>query len=89
MLQLDNNLYFLLLFAALLLFGFIVLLLEIRVIISAGQGWDVRSTRIVGLTLVILGALSVLAISSKDTEIAPVVAVLGSVAGYLFGKTGD
>jgi hypothetical protein len=42
-----------------------------------------------GLTLVTLGALSVLAISSKEADTAPVVAVLGSVAGYLFGKTGE
>jgi uncharacterized membrane protein len=87
--SLGKNLYFLLLFTVLVVFGFVVVMFEIRIIIAAGKGWDVRSTRIVGLTLVIVGALSVLAISSKDTEIAPVVAVLGSIAGYLFGKTGD
>jgi hypothetical protein len=87
--ELSDKLYFLLLFVLLLLFGLSVLLLEIRVILSANKGWDTRSTRIVGLTLVIIGVLSVLAITSSTNQIAPVVAVLSSVAGYLFGKTGD
>ena len=87
MFDISNNIYFLIQLGTILVFGLIVLALEVRVIVATASGWDVRSTRIVGLTLVVIAALCVLALTDTEARMSPIMAVLGSIAGYLFGRT--
>jgi hypothetical protein len=69
---------------AILLFGAVIIGLEIW---RMEKGWSIASTRIVGLTLVIIAAmfLSLQGLSS-ETQVAAALGLLGTVAGYLLGK---
>jgi hypothetical protein len=75
-----------------LAFGLIAVALETWIVRSQGRGWDVGSTRIVGVTLLITAALCFPTVLSDETakEMGPAVAgLLGTVAGYLLGRQDD
>ena len=71
---------------AVLIFAAAIIGLEVLVMILRGRGWGPMSTRIVGLSLVIVAAL-ILALSDLATDQrSPVYTLLGVVAGYLAGR---
>lgn len=72
---------------ALLIFGAIVIGLEILVMIRRGKGWGTTSSRLVGLTLVAVLTVFVFLARNPEDDVAPVFAIIGTIAGYLVGKS--
>ncbi len=70
-----------------LLFGLIVLGLEVGVLLRLNQGWGVNSTRIVGLTLVVVSGVFLITSGYSEKQIAPMIGLLGTIVGYLLGKS--
>jgi len=70
-----------------LIFGALVLLLQSQLIYKAHPPWSSNAIlRINGLTLIITGALMLVTASYSANDIAPVIGLLGSIAGYLLGS---
>ncbi len=70
-----------------LLFGLVVLSLEVFVLLKQKQGWGVNSTRIVGLTLVVVSGVFLITAGYSESQIAPMIGLLGTIVGYLLGKS--
>jgi hypothetical protein len=70
-----------------LAFGLLVMGLEVLVVVRTAKAWDTDSTRIVGLTLVVVAGLFLITAGYSQDQIAPMVGLLGTVAGYLLGKS--
>jgi hypothetical protein len=72
---------------AFLLFGAVVVGLEIRVLILKNQGFGPQAVRIVGITIVIVVACALAASNLGLERITAVVGLLGTLAGYLAGMS--
>jgi len=70
-----------------LLFGIVILVLEVFVLLRQKQGWGVNSTRIVGLTLVVIAGVFLITAGYSESQIAPMIGLLGTIVGYLLGKS--
>ncbi len=70
-----------------LLFGVLLIGLQVLVMLKMAKGWETHSTRMVGLTLVIVAGLFLITAGYSQDQIAPMVGLLGTIAGYLLGKT--
>jgi hypothetical protein len=68
-----------------LVFGAVILLAEIAVTLRLGRNWDAWSLKICGLTLVIVSGLFLIVAGYSQSQSAPMMGLLGSVAGYLLG----
>jgi uncharacterized BrkB/YihY/UPF0761 family membrane protein len=68
----------------------IMVLAEIAVVIVTKSGWDNHSVRVVGLTLVaFLAVFAYLTADPNTKDVLPAVfGLLGSIAGFIVGKTG-
>jgi hypothetical protein len=78
---------------AILAFGAIVLGLQVYVNINTEkpeggkvQGWGPQSVRLYCLTLIIIAVLFLVTLGYPLTELATAFALLGTLAGFLFGK---
>ena len=72
----------------LLVFGLIVIGLEILVMLKRQKGWGPDSSRIVGLSLVVVLAVFIVSTTSISQErLTAAIGLLGTIAGYLLGKT--
>lgn len=80
----DTELY---LSFAVLVFGLIVLGLQMGIMLKAGKGWGPNAIRICGLTLVIIAGVFLITAGYSQDQIAPMVGLLGTIAGYLLGKS--
>jgi len=69
-----------------LIFGLILIALEVKVVNKSNKGWNTGSIRMVGLTLVIIAGLFLIPAGYSQDQIAPMSALLGTIAGYLLGK---
>ncbi len=68
-------------------FGLFVLLAEVVMIKLMKARWTPYSViRIIGLTLIIIAALTLAVNSGGETQISAVIGLLGTLAGYLLGK---
>ncbi len=77
--------YELIISSMVLTFGVIVLLLQFLLMKSA----DIKSEGIISaftVTLIIVGALFLIAAGYKTEDITPVIGLFGTVAGYVLGK---
>jgi hypothetical protein len=70
-----------------LVFGVLLIGLQVLVILKMAKGWETHSIRMVGLTLVIVAGLFLITAGYSQDQIAPMVGLLGTIAGYLLGKT--
>jgi hypothetical protein len=70
-----------------LAFGLLVMGMQVFVMLRTAKGWDMESTRIVGLTLVVVAGLFLITAGYSQDQIAPMIGLLGTIAGYLLGKT--
>lgn len=69
-----------------LVFGGLVFALQTRVILKMTSMWTPHSViRFNGLTLVITGAILLVTAGYSDSQITPVMGLLGAIAGYLLG----
>ena len=72
---------------AFLVFGALVVGLEIRVLTTKNQGFGPQAVRIVGITIVIVVACAIATSGLKLEGISAVIGLLGTLGGYLAGKT--
>lgn len=70
-----------------LIFGLILVCLAIFMTLKRPEGWCTHSTRIIGLILVIVAGLFLITAGYSQNQIAPMIGLLGTVAGYLLGKS--
>jgi len=74
---------------AVLIFGLLLVAAEIVVMLKRQRGWGPSSTQIVGLTLVVTAGLFLVVAGYSPAQIAPMIGLLGTIAGYLLGHGGD
>ena len=74
---------------AVLAFGAAIIALEVYVMIKQHRYWDTWSTKMIGLTLVITAGLFLIPAGYSQEQIAPLVGLLGTIAGYLLGWEGN
>jgi heme/copper-type cytochrome/quinol oxidase subunit 3 len=70
-----------------LVFGLLLIGLQVLVMLKTAKGWETHSTRMVGLTLVIVSGLFLITAGYSENQAAPMIGLLGTIAGYLLGKT--
>lgn len=80
----DTEIY---LSLAVLGFGLVILALQIALMFKVGKGWGPNSIRICGLTLVIISGIFLITAGYSQAQVAPVIGLLGTIAGYLLGKS--
>ena len=81
--------YFTLILSSLiLLFGFLILVLEVWIILSSKSGMDAFAFKIISLTLIITGALFLMTAGYTEDQLTPIIGLLGTVAGYILGQEG-
>jgi len=71
-----------------LVFGAVIISLEILVMLKRSMYWDIWSFKILGLTLVIVAGLFLIVAGYSQNQAAPMMGLLGTVAGYLLAKEG-
>ncbi|PSR15043.1 MAG: hypothetical protein DA408_16345 [Bacteroidetes bacterium] len=69
-----------------LVFGMIVILAQ-ALIISRRQEPLSQSLKYLSITLIIVGSLFLVTAGYGNAQIAPIIGLLGTVAGYLLGRT--
>ena len=69
-----------------LIFGVIIIGLEILVMIKLQKGWGDNSVKIIGLTLMLIMALVVVFSKVEIEKVTAIIGLLGTIAGYLMGK---
>ncbi|AUD05564.1 hypothetical protein [Spirosoma pollinicola] len=72
--------------SVILIFGFLVLCLEVY-IMKASQFTSEQIIRLLSMTLIIISALFLITSAYSDTQMAPAMGLFGTLAGYLLGKT--
>jgi heme/copper-type cytochrome/quinol oxidase subunit 3 len=72
---------------AVLIFGLTFMVAQAVVMVKKKDGWGPYSTRIAGLTLVIVAGLFLITAGYSQDQIAPMIGLLGTIAGYLLGKS--
>lgn len=72
---------------AVLGFGLIILVLQMAVMLKVGKGWGPNAIRISGLTLVVISGVFLITAGYTQDQIAPMIGLLGTIAGYLLGKS--
>lgn len=71
---------------SLLLFGVIVIIVEFLIIKKLDNVRSEGAIKFISVTLIIIGGLFLITSGFSGEEIAPIVGLLGTVAGYLLGK---
>ena len=69
-----------------LAFGLIVLMCEMAIIWRSAKAWSPLSVRIVGLTLALTIGLFLIPAGYTEKQIAPLMGMLGTAVGFLFGQ---
>jgi len=72
--------------ASVLVFGILVMLMEVVYLKSRSDIHPTWVLKIVGLTLVITAGLYLIVAGFSQTQTAAMMGLLGTVAGYLLGK---
>jgi hypothetical protein len=72
---------------AVLGFGLLVLGAQMAIMLKVGKGWGPNSTRISGLRLVVVSGVFLITAGYSQDQIAPMIGLLGTIAGYLLGKS--
>lgn len=73
----------------LLVFGAVLVGLQVLLMVTQRRYWDDWSIKVTGLTLVITSGLLLIVAGYSEEQAAPMMGMLGTVAGYLLGKEGN
>jgi len=76
-------------FFAILIFSASILAIVAIVSIVRGWGWDATSSRLAGLSVVVLASLIIAIVEIPNDQRTPVFSLLGVVAGFIAGKSSD
>jgi hypothetical protein len=71
----------------LLIFGLFIIIPEFILINKKCDRWDNNCTVVITLTLIIIAGLFLMTAGYSDQQIAPVIGLLGTIVGYLLGKS--
>ena len=71
-----------------LAFGGVLVTFQMSVMIVQRRYWDDQSLKIVGLTIIVTAGLMLISAGYSQDQAAPMMGLLGTVAGYLLGKGG-
>jgi hypothetical protein len=70
-----------------LVFGLILIILTVILALRKNIGWDQESTRVFTISLVITAGLFLITAGYSDQQTAPMFGLLGTIVGYLLGKS--
>lgn len=70
-----------------LVFGIVIIGMEIAVMLRLKKGWGTQSIRITGITLVLISGIFLIVAGYSQEQIAPMIGLLGTIIGFLLGKT--
>jgi heme A synthase len=70
-----------------LVFGLILVIFTVILALRKSTGWDQESTRIFTISLVVTAGLFLITAGYSDQQIAPMFGLLGTIVGYLLGKS--
>jgi len=71
---------------AVLIFGLLIAGGSMVVMLKRERGWGPQSTQLVGITLVVTAGLFLVTAGYSQDQIAPMIGLLGTIAGYLLGR---
>jgi hypothetical protein len=70
-----------------LAFGVILILFTGFVALKKNSGWDQEATRIFAVSVIVTAGLFLITAGYSDQQIAPMFGLLGTIVGYLLGKS--
>ena len=71
---------------AFLVFGAVIIGMEIFVLAKKNQGFGPQAVRIIGITVVLVIAAALSSINLSLDRLTPIIGLLGTLAGYLAGR---
>lgn len=69
-----------------MLFGFVVLLIEYRLLRSVGADGD-QVLKVVVVTIILVATMFIITAGYSSDQIAPAIGLFGTIAGYVLGRT--
>jgi hypothetical protein len=69
----------------LLVFASVVFIGQFYLIAKSRKGWDDRSFKAFGLTLILITSMFLVLLGFDDKQLAPMIGLLGTLAGYILG----
>jgi len=70
-----------------LVFGLILVVFTVILALRKNTGWDQESTRVFTISLIVTAGLFLITAGYSDQQIAPMFGLLGTIVGYLLGKS--
>lgn len=70
-----------------LAFGLILIIFTGIVALKRNSGWDPEATRIFAVSVIVTAGLFLITAGYSDQQIAPMFGLLGTIIGYLLGKS--
>lgn len=70
-----------------LAFGLVLIILTGIVAYKKNSGWDLEATRIFAVSVIVTAGLFLITAGYSDQQIAPMFGLLGTIVGYLLGKS--
>jgi hypothetical protein len=74
---------------AILVFGILIIGGAILIMIRQNKGWGPNAIQIVGIVLIVVSSLFLITAGYSESQITPAIGLLGTIAGYLLGKTSN
>jgi len=72
---------------SILIFGTIIIGGAIIVMARLKKGWGPNAIQLVGIILIIVSSIFLITAGYSEKQITPVIGLLGTIAGYLLGRT--
>lgn len=72
---------------AVLSFGLIIILMIGLVLLKRQRGFGNMTVKLIGLTIIITASIFLIVTGYSENQIAPVIGLLGTIAGYLLGSS--
>lgn len=72
---------------AILGFGILIIAGALFIMIRQKKGWGPNAIQIVGIVLIVISTLFLITAGYSESQITPAIGLLGTIAGYLLGKT--
>lgn len=70
-----------------LIFGLILIIFTGIVAYKKNSGWDQEATRIFAVSVIVTAGLFLMTAGYSDQQVAPMFGLLGTIVGYLLGKS--